>query len=363
MTLSVASGYLVPADGQRGWLVRTDSMILWLPQDSPQARQLTQQAQQHTLAEFLQRTVTSLADPGSDLPPFVAIFDRELELVVTIHGPAEVLCIAGGGPAEQLGAAERGWVSAPVHDVQQLAAGSSDSDSPAVLRHGIVRAGGFLLTATPVTGTPLADLLASPAATASPPAAAVPVAVATQTVPAEPEPEMAATRPAQLPATSVPEIGLSLEGILSGERAAVDTPRGELVAAESGPEEPEAPEELEAGGPGAGSIARLHWDNGATLTLHGPVLLGRASQPAVGDQPEVVTPGGDGDTDSLGAAHARLEPGPQGAVITDQGSTNGTFVWDNDEKSWVRLTPHQPYDVDYGTTMAFGERTAILERD
>ncbi|RKN47826.1 FHA domain-containing protein [Micromonospora endolithica] len=101
----------------------------------------------------------------------------------------------------------------------------------------------------------------------------------------------------------------------------------------------------------------LTFDDGSTYPLDRGYLLGRS--PDSGD-------GGDGgceplavdDRDaSVSRVHARVDIDGWDVRLTDNGSTNGTFVWVEERNQWDRLRPGVPVVVAPGSWLRIGLRT------
>lgn len=110
------------------------------------------------------------------------------------------------------------------------------------------------------------------------------------------------------------------------------------------------------------SLGQLTWEDGEVSPLGQGALVGRE---VVGDQ-EVfsghlnpIVPAG--TNDSMSRVHAELRSVGWDVAVTDRGSTNGTFIWDDVSKAWQRLVPGEPQLIVPGTVLAFGERTATFE--
>lgn len=102
--------------------------------------------------------------------------------------------------------------------------------------------------------------------------------------------------------------------------------------------------------------------NGESFPLNTNLVLGRepgvhpavSSGEAVGLVPTSMGP-------SLSRLHAQVRLEGWDVVLIDEGSTNGTFVWDETRRQWNRLVAHQPYVLRPGDQLAFGALTATFE--
>ena len=64
---------------------------------------------------------------------------------------------------------------------------------------------------------------------------------------------------------------------------------------------------------------------------------------------------------SLSRVHASIRLDGWDVHLVDEGSTNGTFVWDEPRRQWIRLAAQQPYVLRPGDQLALGELTATFE--
>lgn len=110
------------------------------------------------------------------------------------------------------------------------------------------------------------------------------------------------------------------------------------------------------------SLGFLTWDDGEVSPLGTGALVGREvalDEDVQAGRLSPVVPAG--TNDSMSRVHAELRAAGWQATITDRGSTNGTFIWDEVTKTWQRLVPGEPQAVEPGTVLAFGERTATFD--
>jgi hypothetical protein len=112
---------------------------------------------------------------------------------------------------------------------------------------------------------------------------------------------------------------------------------------------------------GRPATVRLRFDDG-TVRITGEVVVGRDPS----RHPDVIAgravglvPAG--NAIGLSRVHARLRVDTTVVWLTDDGSTNGTFVWDEPQRRWRRLVPHHPHPLRAGDQLSFGELTAALE--
>ncbi len=99
------------------------------------------------------------------------------------------------------------------------------------------------------------------------------------------------------------------------------------------------------------------FDDGATFALDRPYRLGR--QPNLGDGIDVITVLD--NEHSLSRHHADLTFDGWDVVITDNGSTNGTYLWDDEQQRWNRLDPGRSTTLRSGSHVALGRRTFTYE--
>ena len=64
---------------------------------------------------------------------------------------------------------------------------------------------------------------------------------------------------------------------------------------------------------------------------------------------------------SVSRSHAELLLEDWDLVVSDLGSTNGTFVWDADQQMWHRVMPGRPATIRPGTIVAIGRKTFVYE--
>jgi hypothetical protein len=321
--IDISSVRLVPTAGTDGWLCRFPDMVLWLPSDEQASQFISASRAAGSSAELLQQIGSHLTDPQAEpWPPFALLAARGPDLVVVVHGPLQVVLEHTGGPTVLYGGDDAGsWLHRLVRDVSAVRAGSAGNDlNPAELDRGIVRAAGFALVLQ---------------AGSSQPARASRQSRGTQrTVPAAttvPEQEPTAGQPS--PADQPPE---------------ADQPPGADSGAAGQPTADE-PRDI---------VGTLRWDTGEVYELSGPVLIGRdpTVDAAVPQELAALVP--QGKTDSMSLAHAELRPQDDGVLVTDRSSTNGTFIWDETDKVWQRLTAGETIKLQTEAIFAFGERTA-----
>jgi hypothetical protein len=366
--------------------------------------------------ELLARLAAGLADPSARAwPPFVSVVERTDELVVVVHGPVEVRADIDGHEHSLTGGDDVGsWVSRAFTGARSLSVPAGD-DRPGTegpeglvnLGAGLLRAGGFVFYPSP--SLPSASVPEKDAFGTGPDRGqAAPTAERQEHVVALTEaPEAGAdaelARTVALPAgtgnyqgsagaapegATVADLGAGAGDVTVIERpsgngagwgptnpALRTSPTGPLVRGTYCPaghfNDPRhracrrCGARLPAGPLAEGQrppLGFLTWDDGVVSELGPGALVGRE---VAGDKDvqagrlRPVTP--TGTNDSMSRVHAEVRAVGWDVTITDRGSTNGTFVWDDVTKSWLRMVPGEPQVVPPGTVLAFGERTATFD--
>ena len=328
VSIDITSARLVPAAGADGLLCRLPGAVVWLPASDQDGGELISAfLSARNPGELLGSVGSRLADPAAaPWPPFAILAARGLDLVVVVHGPVEVTVEQDGAETRLYGGDDIGsWLHRLLRGVSVVRAGATAGDESLVdLREGVIRAGGFALAAA---GEPRQK---KPADLSSARSAAAPRAV--------PEALTVADQPVQ--------------AVLADDATVVEADRPATSA-----------------GTGYGSslsspavLGRLTWDNGEVHQLRGAVLVGRdvaSDQAVLSGQVVALVPSG--QNDSMSRVHAELRPRGGDIVVTDKGSTTGTFVWDEASKAWQRLVAGQPQALPGGAVLAFGERTATFQ--
>ncbi|WP_221584816.1 RDD family protein [Microbacterium sp. G2-8] len=153
------------------------------------------------------------------------------------------------------------------------------------------------------------------------------------------------------------------------ERVIADVPRAETPRAPEAPapaseapatppivrDPPRAPESAPTRERAASVGVRVTLDDGATLTIAGPTLIGRRPAPADGDDPAVrLLPLAD-EGRSLSKTHLALQVDAHGLVLTDRGSANGTTI--------VRGATSAPASADTPLRVREGDRIRLGDRE
>lgn len=109
-------------------------------------------------------------------------------------------------------------------------------------------------------------------------------------------------------------------------------------------------------------LVTLVWDSGESDVVTRDTVVGRdpAADKSVSDgTAESLVP--KGKSEGMSRIHAELRLVGWDILLSDRGSTNGTFVWDDDRQAWHRLGRDERYPLTVGSIVAFGERTATVE--
>lgn len=99
---------------------------------------------------------------------------------------------------------------------------------------------------------------------------------------------------------------------------------------------------------------RLAFDTGESLVVAGAGLIGRNPTPGPGEVADHVIPITDPDR-SVSKTHLAFGIGPDGFWVLDRGSTNGTAVTADGDRT--EATPGAPVAVPVGGTVEFGDRS------
>ncbi len=104
-------------------------------------------------------------------------------------------------------------------------------------------------------------------------------------------------------------------------------------------------------------------DDGATIPVRTDMVLGRAP-----DQSALVT-GGNArpvaiadNSQSVSRVHLHVRLDEWDVVVSDLGSSNGTFAWDETSQSWKRLDPEAPLTLDNRQRLRLGEREVLFSQ-
>jgi hypothetical protein len=142
-------------------------------------------------------------------------------------------------------------------------------------------------------------------------------------------------------------------------RQHLNDPREQFCRICGVPLHPESTPEVMAVRPPLGVLV---WDSGDSDPVVGDLIVGRdpAGDPEVAaGQVDGLTPSG--HSEGMSRVHAELRLNGWDVTLADRGSTNGTFVWEEDRQAWHRLEPGERAPIKIGSIIAFGERTATFE--
>ncbi len=103
----------------------------------------------------------------------------------------------------------------------------------------------------------------------------------------------------------------------------------------------------------------LHLDNGQTVELTGPVIIGRDPSVEDGESPAVAVPIAD-ETRSVSKTHLRVEPAADIVSVTDRFSTNGVAVIV--AGAATACLPGVPTAVPDSAVVRFGDRELRISR-
>ena len=356
-----------------------------------------------------------LARSERTIPPFCVVAGARDGIVVTVHGPVDVRVGDGREPVALNGRENETWITRKVVSGTYVSAVLESAaltplDDLVDLRGGVVRAAGFVLAAdvdasgdAPPTPSPpeyyVSSLRPEGDAREHDHAAhdhaahdhAAPEARA-------PLPIVGRSLVGNLPPPPPPPVGAAVGAV----DAAVAPPVSPSPAAPPppAPAAPRQPEPSAQTGPGVVEgihCARGHFndprgrfcavcgvamhqtsrivahdirpslgvvvlDDGSSVPLRHDVVVGR--EPF--DHPRVI----DGTADpavlddagrSVSRWHAQIRLEGWDVVLVDEGSTNGTFVWDAANSNWQRLTEGRGVALTPGTRVAFGRRSGVFE--
>ena len=106
------------------------------------------------------------------------------------------------------------------------------------------------------------------------------------------------------------------------------------------------------------TLGFLVFDDGATFALDRSYRIGR--EPVIGDD-EIAPLVLHDARHSVSRSHAELMLDGWSVLVSDLGSTNGTFVWDVIGQVWDRVMPGDPRAIEPGMVVAIGRRTFVFE--
>jgi len=124
---------------------------------------------------------------------------------------------------------------------------------------------------------------------------------------------------------------------------------------------PEQPSSAQPTSEQPAALAELVLDSGQRVVLVGPLLIGRAPR-AHGSVPSATLLVVDDPTMSVSATHLLISPASDGAWLQDLSSTNGSAIIDQHGVS-TALVAGVRAAATFGSTICFGDRTAVLRFD
>ena len=98
-------------------------------------------------------------------------------------------------------------------------------------------------------------------------------------------------------------------------------------------------------------------DDGATIPVRSDMVIGRSpgDHALVADgHARAVTI--DDSAKSISRAHVHVRLDQWDVVLDDLGSSNGTFVWDEQASAWIALTPGEPRVIEGRQRIRMGDR-------
>lgn len=104
------------------------------------------------------------------------------------------------------------------------------------------------------------------------------------------------------------------------------------------------------------SLGTLVADDGSRYELHGSYIIGREPQAVPGTLDALAL-----DHHTVSREHARIDIRDWDIVVTDLGSTNGSFVWNHELQQWQRLGQGVSTVIGPGISLAFGQRIISVE--
>lgn len=107
------------------------------------------------------------------------------------------------------------------------------------------------------------------------------------------------------------------------------------------------------------TLGFIVFDDGSSFGLDRSYLIGREPIPADEQDVELLVIHDNNDT--LSRTHAELRLVDWSVQLIDTGSTNGTYIWDQENERWNQLTAGHAVELQSGETVALGRRTFVFE--
>ncbi|MGB9378715.1 MAG: FHA domain-containing protein [Mycobacteriales bacterium] len=405
MTEPLADLLMRPMAGA-GVVARFGGVFLVVAEDAPGVADLTGQVvdtcrsfgSSETDGRVLVRRLAGLVAAAEDEPPaFCVVAPHGDDVIVFVHGDAEVLVRLRGGEQQISGRESAAWVDrlvawpadelvATVPGAQQVAAAEQFLD----LRSGVVPGAGFRIMAPPPS-TVASGGLAESSQRLQPLPLLDTESPAPETVEVEQQP--ATTTPPTF--ESVLLVGAEAQAVEPEDPSgplplAVDQPTQSVVAIDVGPAAGAVmvggiycsrghfndPDALYCGVCGIGLVQQtrhvvagrrpplgvLVLDDGLSYVLSSDFVIGR--DPAYDDDVRegralalmVEDPDG-----GISRSHVAVRLQEWRVVVCDKGSVNGTYIAPPGESVWTALTPFEPVVIKPGTRVQVGRRTFVFD--
>ncbi len=107
------------------------------------------------------------------------------------------------------------------------------------------------------------------------------------------------------------------------------------------------------------TLGFIVFDDGSSFGLDRSYLIGREPVRTEDQDAELLMIHDNNDT--LSRTHAELRLADWSVQLIDLGSTNGTYIWDQDNERWNQLTAGHAVELHSGETVALGRRTFVFE--
>ncbi len=365
---------------------------------------------------LVRRLAGFIASIETDPPAFCALAPHGDDLIVFVHGDAEVVIRIRGGEQQISGRESAAWVDRlvawPVDELVVTVPGAQSVAAAGLLdlREGIVPGAGFSIGATSIAAS------AAGSSEASQPLEPLPVLDSAVPEPAEKQPEQQSEQQPEEPAPETVELATqpavaqpaTFESVLLVGSAATEVddrpdqrPTGPLPLAADLPTHSLAqldldpssepvmvggiycsrghfndPDALYCGVCGIGLVQQTHHvvqgarpplgvlvlDDGLTYVLDEDYVIGR--EPGYDDDVREgrALPLAVEDPDGgISRAHAAVRLRGWEVIVCDKGSVNGTYVAPPGESVWTPLTPFQPMPITSGTRVQVGRRTFVYD--
>lgn len=321
----LATARLVPFTGTGGWVWRSGHAAGYVNGASEWGvvGLLAACEGASSAEEVVGRVVAALSgDTDEPWPAFSLVTAAAAGgVTVLVHGAGEVVVERDGGERVRV-IAEGRWSARVVSSVRlvRLGSGYGDASALADLRLGVLPSLGAVILG--------ADVIED-----EPPLAELPV------------PEPLGVEPLGVEPLDVEPLGVEPAARSAFDETTIAPAQAPTVSAER-----------------RGPLAALTWDSGDTDFISRDTIVGRDPGPDPSVQSEqAVALVPKGKSEGMSRVHAELRVVGSEILLSDRGSTNGTFVWDEDRQSWHRLEAGERCPLRVGSIIAFGERTATVD--